>query len=132
MTAGLRIEESEGIEIWLTNIETQTSEIAVATAEELGDLVKKDAIAQLKHIEREGALPVKRSLHTYQDVKKTHSKKYGYVAVGGGGLTGTLWHIINDGTYRSRATHFIDAILANLDGNADKVFDKISDRLGLK
>lgn len=130
MTARLKIEESENIEVWLTNIETQTSEVAIETAQEIGELVKKDAIAQLKHIERAGALPEKRVLHTYQDVKKTHSKKYGYIAIGGGGLTGTLWHIINDGTYRSRATHFIDAVLANLDGKADEVFEKTFKKLG--
>lgn len=52
-----------------------------------------------------------REVHMSDDVViKTGKDKYGYryAKVSGGKQTGTLWHIVNDGTYKNRATHFMD------------------------
>jgi len=43
--------------------------------------------------------------------------------VKGGKRTGTLWHIVNDGTYRSRGTHFMDRALAETDNVAEGIID---------
>jgi len=43
--------------------------------------------------------------------------------VRGGRDTGTLWHILNNGTRRSRATNFMDKAIADVDGKLDATLD---------
>lgn len=66
----------------------------------------------------------RRNVHLYQDViTKITKDEYGdqILKVGGGSRTGTLWHIVNDGTYKTQATHFMDRIIEK----AEKEFDDL-------
>lgn len=111
----MRVEESENIKVWLSDVESDIQGAAIETIEEYGDLAKSIAEKELFALRRDGKLPVRRGKHMHQDVKVSKNKKQGRVTVGGGKLTGTLWHIVDEGTYRMNATHFIDKILNVLD-----------------
>ena len=111
----MRVEESENIKVWLSDVESDIQGAAIETIEEYGDLAKSIAEKELFALRRDGKLPVRRGKHMYQDVKVSKNKKKGRVTVGGGKLTGTLWHIVDEGTYNTDATHFIDKILNALD-----------------
>lgn len=66
----------------------------------------------------------RRTKHLYQDIVVTIKKdEFGekVLRVGGGWSTGTLWHLVNDGTYRTQPTHFMDKIIKK----AEKEFDEI-------
>lgn len=67
-----------------------------------------------------------REVHMADDVVvRTGKDKYGYryAKIQGGKQTGTLWHIVNDGTYRSRATHFIDKSISEADKDIQEAID---------
>ena len=69
----------------------------------------------------------RRRVHMADDVRTmTKKDKYGdiIVKVQGGKQTGTLWHIVNDGTYRSRATHFMDGALADCEAAVESAVDE--------
>lgn len=124
MRSDLVMFESESFEKWLNGLENDSTQLVVETTEELADLVLADSVSQLQHLKRQGKLPVTRGVHMYQDVKKSYSKKLKRATIGGGKATGTLWHIVNDGAYRTRATHFIDAVLKNTDNKVDEIIDR--------
>lgn len=66
-------------------------------------------------------------IHLADDVViKTGKDKYGYryAKVGGGKKTGTLWHIVNDGTYKNRATHFMDNTIKESENEVQQIIDQ--------
>jgi|LSQX01.3.fsa_nt_gb HK97 gp10 family phage protein len=130
MTADIKIYEEQPFTAWITGIVGDSEEVCIEVVDALGDLAVKESISELKRIQRKGKLPKARGVHMYQDVRKVKSVKYGYVSVGGGKKTATLWHIVNDGTYRSKARHFMERIINKIDAEADRVFDEKGKRLG--
>jgi len=84
--------------------------------------------AQKKHFNQNGyELKRPREIHMSDDVViKTGKDKYGYkyAKVGGGKHTGTLWHIVNDGTYRTKATHFMDRTISETEGEIQAIIDE--------
>lgn len=130
MPVNMRIEESEPFKAWIEGVGKEGENVVLTVVSALGDYAKKESERQLKHFQRKGKLPKSRNVHMYQDVKKVTSKKYGYVSIGGGRYTGTLWHIVNDGTYRNRALHFIDAVLKMIDLEVERIWDDKGRGLG--
>lgn len=66
-----------------------------------------------------------REVHFADDVKCVIGKDqhgYRYAKIQGGKHTGTLWHIVNDGTYRTKATHFMDSAISDMD--IEKIIDE--------
>ena len=120
----LKIIDKENFKDWLISLEDTCVGKTMEVADELGNIGKEKSQQVLSNLKRRGKLPKKRGVHMYQDVKKVVSKKYGYVSIGGGKKTGTLWHIVNDGTYKTKATHFMDSVLTAIDTASDKVWDK--------
>lgn len=59
-------------------------------------------------------------------VVRTGKDKYGYryTKVGGGKETGTLWHIVNDGTYVSDPTHFMDNAISQSENDIQQIIDE--------
>lgn len=55
--------------------------------------------------------------------------KNGTAKISGGKKTGTLWHIVNDGNLHSRPLFFMDGALTQMDGNIDRLWDKVDGRL---
>ena len=47
------------------------------------------------------------------------------VRIRGGHRTGTKWHLVNDGTFHSEATHFIDKALESADSELEDTIDNM-------
>lgn len=109
---------------WLRKVELDTGEYGIEVIDELGDITKKEAEKELKAIERKGKMYDNRTVHMYQDVIKTTQKKGLVAVIKGDEETGRLWHIVDQGTYRSKPHHFIDRVLNSVGGQIDKVLDK--------
>ncbi|ASN72278.1 hypothetical protein 10S12_16 [uncultured Caudovirales phage] len=65
--------------------------------------------------------------HMKDDVQVSVRKdRYGdYVArVKGGKTTGVKWHLVNDGTYRTEATHFMDRSINESDAEIEAIIDE--------
>jgi len=92
--------------------------------------------AVLKHIPRTvGKRLHSREVRLVDDVQArlVKDKIFGgeRVRVRGGKHTGTLWHIVNNGTYRSKATHFMDKAIADVEAGLDANLDiALSDEFG--
>ena len=130
MTADFKIYDEQPFTAWITGIVDDSEDVCIEVVDELADIALKESIAELKRIQRKGKLPKSRGVHMHQDVKKVKSVKYGYVSVGGGKKTATLWHIVNDGTYRSKAHHFMERVINKLDAEAERIFNEKGKRLG--
>jgi HK97 gp10 family phage protein len=110
---------------FLKDIEQSTDEAATKVLREAGKQLK----ASIKrHMPKSIKLKAGRTVHMVDDViySVTADKKYGgkVLRVRGGKKTGTLWHIVNDGTYRSRATHFMDKAIVEVDNQMDGLLDE--------
>lgn len=126
----MRYEESEELEVFLKRIINDSQHAVIDTAKDMAKITKAKAEKRLKDIQRAEKLPKSRTVHMYQDVDIFNKPSKDRVEVGGKKKTGTLWHIVNDGTYRSRPTHFIEWTLKDVDKEVDKVFEKNAKRSG--
>lgn len=67
-----------------------------------------------------------REIHMADDVTiKFSNDKHGYrvAKIVGGKYTGTLWHIVNNGTYLAKATHFMDKSINQSDIQIESALD---------
>lgn len=111
----MRTEENMDIKVWLADIERESGELTMKVAENYGEYGKKVVEKLLSSARRQGRVPEKRGVHMYEDVKLRKSRAKGYMTLGGGRMTGTLWHIVNDGTYQTTGIHFIEKALDQMD-----------------
>ena len=102
----------------------------INASDQAGDKIMKRCASVIK-VRAEGNLRAlhhsNKPIHMADDVViKTGKDKYGYkyAKVGGGKHTGTLWHIINDGTYRTKATHFMDRTISETEGEIQSIIDE--------
>jgi HK97 gp10 family phage protein len=83
---------------------------------------------QKKHYNKNGhELKRPREIHMADDVVIKFTKdKFGYriIKVQGGKKTGTLWHVVNDGTFRNRATHFMDNAISSSEEEIQQILDE--------
>lgn len=122
MAFDAKTEENQPLETFLTKIMRSSTLTLEATIKKTGELVKAEIESRLAGLRRQGKLPKKRDKHMHQDVVMRRRKKDNVIQVSGGRQTGTLWHIVNDGTYRTHATHFIDFSLNKLDREVDNLW----------
>ena len=115
---------------WLKQIELDSGEYGIQVIDELGDITKKEAEKELKAIERKGKMYDNRTVHMYQDVIKTKGKKGLVAVIKGDKETGKLWHIVDQGTYRSKAHHFIDRVLNRVEPRVKSLLDQKGAKLG--
>ena len=118
--------ESENIEVYLDQIEKDLQMTEDEVLKEMKGIVKNHTVEELRKLKRLKKIPEKRGKHMYEDVVASIVKdKYGdkVLRVRGGKNTGTLWHIVNDGTYKQSATHFLDRVITK----AEKEFEKLTD-----
>lgn len=111
----MRTEEDMDIKVWLADIERESGELTMKVAETYAEFAKKTVEKLLANAKRHGKVPERRGVHMHEDVKLRKSKSNGYMTIGGGKMTGTLWHIVNDGTYQSTGIHFIEKALDEMD-----------------
>lgn len=91
--------------------------------EEAAEKVKDLVVANLNKHRRMIAKRYKNRRAMADDVKITRSRHS--MKISGDKMTGTLWHLVNDGNLHSQPTHFMDDALTKLDGSIDKIWDEI-------
>lgn len=65
--------------------------------------------------------------HMVDDIQEsTYKNKYGNktTRVRGGKKTGRKWHLLNDGTYKMDATHFMDKALMDSEEEINSIIDE--------
>jgi len=121
-------EDREGLEVFLTGIQAESEKIEKQMLRQSGDKVRELVVAELNKHRRPLAVRYKGRPAMADDVKRTiRANKWGekYVSIKGGKATGTLWHIVNDGTLHSRPTHFLDRAIKQIDDEMDKIWDEV-------
>lgn len=117
---------------FLNGIVRDCKSAAADITEELGKRTK--ALSEQKllplRFERKKWSKKRMPKHLHEDVKIFKSKKTGRVQVGGGKATGSLWHLVNDGTYRSRPTHFMDEVLSEITSEIPSIVESKGKKLG--
>lgn len=119
---------ADSFNIFLENIDKDCEEIENEIFEKLKKTAPKIVKAELRKIRRKGKVSAERIKHMCNDVKAITTKDtFGYkiLKIKGGKKTGPLWHIVNDGTYRSKATHFMDKSMGAIDDVSESVIDAV-------
>lgn len=129
---GFKIEHKENdadsLDIFLRGIIADSEEVEKKMLKEAGEQVKEFVVANLNKHRRALAKRYKGRPAMSDDVKVSIKiDRYGnrVARVMGGKMTGTLWHIVNDGTLHARGIHFMDRAIAKLDGGIDHIWDKV-------
>jgi HK97 gp10 family phage protein len=99
---------------------------------ETANIVKKNVIKNLTALGKsdavsnyDGSTPY---VHMKDDVKTiVRDDKQGavYAIIKGGKYTGYKWHLVNNGTVKSRATHFVDNALKQSEGEFEAMIDNM-------
>lgn len=124
MSFGFRYEDTDKLEVFLGNLETDCRIVGETIQNESAKVIKARVVGQLDKLRTKTNKADYK--HMADDVIiRTVRDQYGdmVVRVRGGGKTGTLWHIVNDGTYRSNATHFMDKALSESESEIENIID---------
>lgn len=116
------------LDVFLSSIVKDSEVTEKEMLKDASETIRKFVIANLNKHRRSLAVRYKGRPAMADDVKiSVRTSKYGekYARVMGGKMTGTLWHLVNDGTLHSKGTHFIDNALTQLDGDMDRIWDKV-------
>lgn len=127
MSMKMRYEDSDKLEVILGSISRYCEKAGLDAQKEGAKIVKREVIRRLKNIRTSDKKARARITHMCDDVKiVTKKDEYGNVVVKvqGGKSTGTLWHIVNDGTHRSSPTHFMDLALNSIETDLEKIVDE--------
>lgn len=120
--------DKDGFNIFLSEIMADGEEAERKMLREAGNKVKEKVVANLNRHRRPLAVRYKNRPAMADDVKVSVRKdKYGNLVtrIGGGKMTGTLWHLVNDGNLHSTATHFMDNAIKELDNSIDGIWDEV-------
>lgn len=123
-----REDNEDTLEAYLSGIVKDSEITADDMLDEAAETVKEYVVANLNKHRRSLAVRYKGRPAMADDVKinKSNLRSGNKSAkVQGGRKTGTLWHLVNDGNLHSSPTHFMDGALARLDGDIDKLWDKV-------
>lgn len=117
---------AESIEVFLKDIVSDCQEVEEKYLRKSAQVMKEKIIENLNHIKRTSINLPEGHQHMANDViYRIVSDEFGnrVARIRGGMKTGTLWHIVNDGTYRTDATHFLDASLQNSEYMIERILD---------
>lgn len=119
---GFKVSDDE-FDVTIGKLPQATEEVQKRILRKGANALKKNVIKNLKRSN------IKKSeyKHMKDDVQVSVRKdRYGdYVArVRGGTKTGNKWHLLNDGTYRMDATHFMDRSIAESDSEIEAIIDE--------
>ncbi|WP_090554731.1 HK97-gp10 family putative phage morphogenesis protein [Natronincola ferrireducens] len=131
LAAKIRMTDSETIDVFLEGIISSAEAVEENYLKRSAEVIKKNIKDQLNSIKTS----TNRAGHKHMadDVQANVVRdKYGYkvARIKGGKRTGTKWHLVNDGTYRSDATHFMDKAIAQSESEVNKIFEEEMNRGG--
>lgn len=128
MGFNVTFEDDQGLQMYLTQIQKEAEMAREEMLRKSGDILREFVVAELNKHRRPLAVRYKGRPAMADDVKRTiKTNKWGekYVSVRGGKMTGTLWHLVNDGNLHSTPTHFMDNAIAKFDREIDKIWDEV-------
>lgn len=121
-------DKGENFEVYLSSISSESEKTEYEMLKEAGDQMRDLIVKNLNKHRRVIEVRYKGRPAMADDVKVyRRTDKWGnrHVSVQGGKMTGTLWHLVNDGNLHSQPTHFMDSALKKLDQDIDQVWDKV-------
>lgn len=121
-------QKSDTLEIYLSDIMKDSELTEKEMLKDAGETVKEAVVRNLERHRRVLAIRYKGRPAMADDVRiSIRTEKWGNksVRVMGGKMTGTLWHLVNDGNLHSRPTHFLDNAINKLDSDIDKIWENI-------
>lgn len=130
MSIKLRYEDGGKLNVMLDSMINAYGETGRSIQHRLAKVVKARIVGNLNKLRTR--TQEEEYKHMADDVHINVAKnKYGdkVLKVQGGKKTGTLWHIVNDGSYnkqvgkRNRATHFIDDALKEAESEIEAIID---------
>lgn len=123
-----REQKSDTLEVYLTSIIKDSEITEKDMLKEAGEKVKELIVRNLNKHRRVLAIRYKGRPAMADDVKvSVRTEKWGNksVKIMGGKMTGTLWHLVNDGNLHSTPTHFMDGAINELDKDIEEIWDKV-------
>ena len=123
----MRYIDSDKLEVVLGTLSRECERAGLDAQKEGAQVVKSEVIKRLNAIRTSDEKARTRIKHMCDDVQiSTRKDEWGgtVVKVQGGKTTGTLWHIVNDGTYRTEPTHFMDLALNSIENDLENILDK--------
>lgn len=118
-----REDNADTLEAYLLGMVEDAERTEKEMLQEAAEQVKDNVVSELNKHRRAIDERYKGRPAMADDVKIRKPK--GTVKIQGGKMTGTLWHLVNDGNLHSIATHFMDNALKRLDQDIDKAWDKV-------
>lgn len=117
--------DGEKVEVFLDEILKDIESVEENFLKKSANIMKQNVVNNLNRLRtttsKEGYK------HMADDVQARIVKdKYGdkVARVRGGKNTGTKWHIVNDGTYRSKATHFMDDAIKQTENDLETIVNE--------
>ena len=120
--------DNDTFEVFLKSIATDSEQTERDMLKETGEHVKKAVVANLNKHRRAIAKRYKGRPAMADDVRISTRRDRNdnlAVKVQGGPMTGTLWHLVNDGHLHAQPTHFMDNALKSLDNDIDDMWNKV-------
>ena len=127
----MRYEDTDKLEVFLGKLETDCSIAGETIRREGAKIIKTKVIGELNRL-RSKTNKVDYT-HMADDVRiSTRKDQYGdsVTRIQGGRKTGTKWHLVNDGTYKTNATHFMDRAINESEAELQSVIDSELSRVG--
>lgn len=125
-------DEGNSIEVFLSDITNSVRIAEDAYLKKSGQILKKNIVNNLNRLKTKQ--DTEQYTHMADDVQARIGKdKFGnkVMKIRGGKLTGTKWHLVNDGTYKSRPTHFMDFAVAQSETDLEALVDAEIKKAGL-
>ncbi len=113
-------------QILLDSVETEDKMLKIVKEE-----AKKEIEYELLKLKRSGIDRPKGRPPMCDDVIATIEKdSWGNrkAKISGDKKTGTLWHLVNDGTLYAQATHFMDKAIARIDSKINAIWERMKMR----
>lgn len=131
MGFSMRYEDSDKLEAYLGSIETDCEKAGETVRKEGSKIIKAKAIGELNRLRSKN----NKAGHTHMAddvIISTRKDKWGdsITRIQGGKKTGTLWHLVNDGTYNANATHFMDKTIKSAESELNSMVDKAVEKIG--
>lgn len=126
MGHGIKVEENGALVQFLKKIEKDCKDVEKKILTQSGKVIKGKVVDLLNAIKRKDKYVKDGYTHMADDVKVRLSKdEFGYsvVRISGGKKTGTKWHLVNDGTFRTPATHFMTNAIDSSESEIEAIID---------
>jgi len=122
---GIRSNESGKLDSFLDGTVQAVENAKLATLKKAASDTKKAVIARMPLTNGKRRHKHRKRMVDGVQAQLVPDKIYGgkRVRVRGDRQTGSLWHILNNGTYRQQATHFLDKAMADVEAGLDATLD---------